>query len=54
MSGSGWAATVNRAMQRIDLIPERSPDGTVVLRAVVVGPVERLRRLVQLIVRPQR
>jgi hypothetical protein len=41
-------------MERIDLIPERKPDGTIVLRAVVVGPVERLRRLLQLIARPQR
>jgi hypothetical protein len=41
-------------MERIDLIPERKPDGTIVLRAVVIGPVERLRRLLHLIARPQR
>jgi hypothetical protein len=32
-------------MTRIELIPERRGDGTVVLRAVLVGPLERLRRL---------
>jgi len=34
-------------MAHIDLIPERRSDGTVVLRAVVLGPVERLRRLMR-------
>jgi hypothetical protein len=32
-------------MARIELTPERRDDGTVVLRAVLVGPLERLRRL---------
>jgi hypothetical protein len=31
-------------MAQIEYIPERRPDGTIVLRAVVLGPVERLRR----------
>jgi hypothetical protein len=31
-------------MTRIELIPSRNADGTVVLRAVAIGPVERLRR----------
>jgi len=34
-------------MTRVELIQERTPDGTVVLRAVALGPVERLRRLVR-------
>jgi hypothetical protein len=34
-------------MTRIELIPIRRPDGTIVLRGVAVGPVERLRRLVR-------
>jgi hypothetical protein len=34
-------------MAQIEFIPERRPDGTVVLRAVALGPVERLRRLVR-------
>ena len=34
-------------MAHIDLIPERRTDGTIVLRAVVLGPAERLRRLVR-------
>jgi hypothetical protein len=32
-------------MNRVELVPERRADGTVVLHAVVLGPVERLRRL---------
>jgi len=32
---------------RIEFVRERTPDGTVVLRAVVLGPVERLRRLLR-------
>jgi hypothetical protein len=40
-----------RNVKHIDLIPERRPDGTVVLRAVLLGPVERLRRLLQITVR---
>jgi hypothetical protein len=35
------------AMTRIELVPERSANGTIVLRAVVRGPVERLRRLLR-------
>jgi len=32
-------------MARVELLPERTADGTVVLRAVVRGPLERLREL---------
>ena len=31
-------------MTRFELIPSRTADGTVILRAVAIGPVERLRR----------
>jgi hypothetical protein len=34
-------------MTHVELIPVRTPDGTIVLRGVAVGPVERLRRLVR-------
>ena len=34
-------------MSRIELIPERRADGTVVLRAVLLGRAERLRRLLR-------
>jgi hypothetical protein len=34
-------------MHRLELIPERRADGTIVLRAVVLGPLERLRRLLR-------
>jgi hypothetical protein len=34
-------------MTRIEFIQERRSDGTVVLRAVAHGPVERLRRLLR-------
>jgi hypothetical protein len=34
-------------MNRLELIPERRADGTIVLRAVVLGPLERLRRLLR-------
>jgi hypothetical protein len=34
-------------MAQIELIPERRPDGTIVLRAAVLAPGERLRRLVR-------
>jgi hypothetical protein len=34
-------------MTRIELIQERRPDGSVVLRAVTLGPVEQLRRLLR-------
>ena len=30
---------------RVEFLPERRPDGTIVLRAVILGPLERLRRL---------
>ena len=32
-------------MPRIELIPQLQPDGTIVLRGVPVGLLERLRRL---------
>ena len=35
------------AMPAFELLPELRPDGTVVLRAVVLKPGERLRRLVR-------
>jgi hypothetical protein len=35
----------------IEFIPEPRADGTVVLRAVVLGPVERLRRLLRRLAR---
>jgi hypothetical protein len=38
-------------MTRIELIPERRPDGTVVLRAIALGYAERLRRLLRRFVR---
>jgi hypothetical protein len=38
-------------MRRLELIPERTGDGTVVIRAVVHGPFERLRRLLQRLTR---
>jgi len=34
-----------RCVNRVELHPERREDGTVVLRAVVLGPLELLRRL---------
>jgi hypothetical protein len=34
-------------VNRIELVPERRSDGTLVLRAVALGPVERLRRLLR-------
>jgi hypothetical protein len=34
-------------MTRLELIPERRSDGTVVLRAVERGPLERLKRFVR-------
>ena len=34
-------------MPRIELVQERTADGTIVLRAVVLGPMQRLRRLVR-------
>jgi hypothetical protein len=38
-------------MTRIELIPERTGDGSVVLRAIVLGPAERLRRLLRRLMR---
>jgi hypothetical protein len=35
-------------VSRIELIPERRANGTVVLRVVVLSPLERLRRLLKL------
>lgn len=35
------------AMPHVELIPERRSNGTVVLRAVVIRPVDRLRRFVR-------
>jgi hypothetical protein len=32
-------------MSRIEFVPERTADGTIVLRAVVRGRIKRLRRL---------
>jgi hypothetical protein len=32
-------------MPRVELIPERRSDGTIVLRAVERGPLERLKKL---------
>ena len=37
-------------MERIDLVPERTADGTIVLRAVVRSPIERLRRFLRRLV----
>jgi hypothetical protein len=34
-------------MERIELAPERRENGTVVLRATVIGPLERLRRFLR-------
>jgi hypothetical protein len=38
-------------MRRLELIPEPTADGTVVIRAVVHGPFERLRRWLQRLAR---
>jgi hypothetical protein len=38
-------------MHRLELIPERRADGTIVLRAVVLGPLERLRRILRRLTR---
>jgi len=43
---SGWPASLVD-VTRLELLPERRPDGTVVLRAIVLGPVERVRRLLR-------
>jgi hypothetical protein len=34
-------------MTRIELIPTRNADGTVVMRAVVLGPLQRLLKLLK-------
>jgi hypothetical protein len=34
-------------VNRIELVEKRNADGTIVLRAVVLGPIERLRRFVR-------
>jgi hypothetical protein len=34
-------------MAHIEYIPVRTPDGTVILRGVVVGPLERFRRFLR-------
>jgi hypothetical protein len=38
-------------MTRIEFIQERRPDGSIVLRAIAVGPGERLRRLLRRLTR---
>ncbi len=38
-------------MTRFELIPSRTPDGTIVLRAVAVGPAERVRRFLRRLTR---
>ncbi|HTE63338.1 MAG TPA: hypothetical protein VK631_23485 [Solirubrobacteraceae bacterium] len=38
-------------MTRIEFIQERTPDGSVVLRAVVLRPVDRLRRFLRRLTR---
>jgi hypothetical protein len=38
-------------MPKVELIPVRTPDGTIVLRGVVIGPGERLRRWLRRLVR---
>ena len=34
-------------MPRVELIPEHRANGTIALRAVEIGPVERLKRLLR-------
>jgi hypothetical protein len=46
ISASSPAASLD-TVTHIDFLPERRPDGTIVLHAVVLGPVERLRRLLR-------
>jgi hypothetical protein len=38
-------------MTYIELVPIRTPDGTIVFRGVSVGPSERLRRLLRKLAR---
>lgn len=49
-SPSPGYATVT-AMQKIELIPTRTPDGSIVLRAVGMGRGERLRRFARRLLR---
>jgi hypothetical protein len=44
--GKGCAVNLDR-VNRVELVAERRADGTVVLRAVLLGPAERLRRLLR-------
>jgi hypothetical protein len=37
-------------MTRVELRQERNGDGTIVLRAVTLGPIERLRRFIRRLV----
>jgi hypothetical protein len=37
-------ARQNALMSNVEYIPTRTADGTLVLRAVILGPLERLRR----------
>ena len=41
----------HRGMPNVEFIPVRTPDGTIVLRGVVIGPGERLRRWLRRLVR---
>jgi hypothetical protein len=47
ISGSCCPASLG-CVTRVEFLPERRPDGTIVLRAVLIGPLERLRRLLRL------
>jgi hypothetical protein len=38
-------------MTQLELIPERRADGTIVLRAVERGPLERLKRFLRRLIR---
>ena len=39
-------------MGSVEFVPERTPDGTIVLRAIELGPLERLRRLLRRLAGP--
>jgi hypothetical protein len=41
-------------MVQIDLVPQRTSDGSVALRAVVIGPGERVRRFLRKLRRRRR
>jgi hypothetical protein len=47
---SGCIASLYR-VTRLELVPERRADGTIVLRAVVLSPVEQVRRLLRRLAR---